>query len=53
MHILNERELNNLEKYKHFAEKTSIELWFCRGITAWIDKCLPEYWTPNVITLIG
>jgi hypothetical protein len=50
---LTEDNLRALEKYTHYAPKTTFELWMIDNVSGPIEKCFPEAWTPNVITLIG
>ena len=54
MEVLTTVELNNLNKYQHKSMKTTLETWFCKGISALLEeRCYPDSWTPNCITLIG
>jgi hypothetical protein len=52
--ILSEEQLENLNNYKHKAEKTTFELFMCNGPSLWLEHTLfPDSWTPNCLTLIG
>ena len=39
--------------YKHYAPKTTLELWMIDNISGMFEKIMPDSWTPNVVTLLG
>lgn len=49
---LTDAEFDEFEKYKHFAPKTSYELWLI-GVTSHIEKAIPSCYTANFITFVG
>ena len=54
LNVLSHKQLNELSKYRHRAEKTTLEKWMIAHPSGWLEKRLfPESWTPNCITLIG
>jgi hypothetical protein len=43
-----------LTEYKHFQEKTMIELWVVQNLTNKIEeRILPQDWSANKITMVG
>ena len=54
LHILSEKELEELCFYKHYSEKTTFEKFWCNTVAGWVEKYLiPDMFTPNFVTLAG
>ena len=50
---LSTKEYAALEQYKHYAPKTTYELFMLNNVTTHIEKRLPSSWTANTVTIIG
>lgn len=52
-YYLTEKQYDSLMTYKHFAEKTPYEKFMLENFTSHIEKRLPGWWSPNLITYVG
>jgi hypothetical protein len=50
---LSEKQYKQLEAYKHYAPKTTYELFMLDNVTTHVEKAMPSNWTANTVTIIG